>query len=89
MRLDVFLKLSRLVPRRSLAQEFCDAGLIQLNGVTAKSSKEVKVGDTISINRRTRTTVVQVAAAPDKKQVSKAAAPDLFTLVSDEAAGSA
>lgn len=88
MRLDVFLKLSRLVPRRSLAQEFCDAGLIEVNGATSKSSKEVKVGDTITINRRNRRTVVRVVFVPDKKQVSKQAAPDLFDLISDEPAES-
>jgi ribosomal 50S subunit-recycling heat shock protein len=84
MRLDVFLKLSRLVPRRSLAQEFCDAGLVELNGAVAKSSKEVKVDDMISINRRNRKTVVRITSVPDKKQVSKQAAPELFELVSDE-----
>ena len=45
MRLDLFLKVSRLVPRRSLAQEFCDAGVVSVNGASAKSSKEVKAGD--------------------------------------------
>lgn len=77
------------MPRRSLAQEFCDAGLIAVNGMTAKSSKEVKAGDTISINRRTRKTVARVDSVPDKKQVSKAAAPDLFTIISDEPVESA
>lgn len=84
MRLDVFLKLSRLVPRRSLAQEFCDAGLVGVNGTTARSSKEVKIGDTIEIDRRNRKTVVRVALVPDKKQVSKQDAPDLIELISDE-----
>lgn len=72
------------MPRRSLAQEFCDAGLIKVNGVAAKSSKEVKAGDAISINRRNRTTNVRVDSIPEKKQVAKAAAPELFTLISDE-----
>jgi ribosomal 50S subunit-recycling heat shock protein len=88
MRLDVFLKLSRLVPRRSLAQEFCDAGLVHVNELVAKSSREIKVGDMIAINRRNRTTVVRVSSVPDKKQVPKNAASDLFTLVSDEQVGS-
>lgn len=84
MRLDLFLKVSRLIVRRSLAQEFCDAGLISLNGVAAKSGKEVKVGDELTINRRNRKTVVRVEIVPDKKQVSKQAAGDLFTVISDE-----
>jgi ribosomal 50S subunit-recycling heat shock protein len=54
MRLDLYLKVSRLIPRRSLAQEFCDAGLIKINGAVAKSSKEVKTGDEIEIHRRNR-----------------------------------
>ena len=84
MRLDVFLKLSRLVPRRSLAQEFCDAGLLEVNGTISKSSKEVKAGDTIAINRRNRKTVVRIVSVPDKKQVSKQDAPDLIELISDD-----
>ena len=84
MRLDLFLKVSRLIVRRSLAQEFCDAGLIRLNGVAAKSGKEVKVGDELTINRRNRKTVVRVEIVPDKKQVSKQTAGDLFTVISDE-----
>lgn len=89
MRLDLFLKLSRLVPRRSLAQEFCDAGLIEVNGTVSKSSKEVKSGDTISINRRNRKTVVRVAMVPDKKQVSKQASHELIEILSDEPVESA
>ena len=89
MRLDVFLKLSRLVPRRSLAQEFCDAGLIEVNETVGKSSKEVKTGDTIAINRRNRRTVIRVTQVPDKKQISKQSAPDLFEVVSEETIESA
>ena len=60
MRLDLFLKTSRLIPRRSLAQEFCDAGLIKVNGLMAKSSKEIKTGDEMEINRRNRLTILKV-----------------------------
>ena len=72
------------MPRRSLAQEFCDAGLIEINGTRAKSSKEVKAGDTISINRRNRITVVRVLLVPDNKQVSKQAASELFEVITDQ-----
>ena len=89
MRLDLYLKVSRLIPRRSLAQEFCDAGLIELNGVAAKSAKEVREGDEITINRRDRKTVVQVSAVPDTKQVSKQSAGELFRVISDEKVESA
>jgi len=83
MRLDLFLKTSRLVLRRSLAQEFCDAGLIKINGVTAKSSKEVKIGDEIEINRRNRWTKIAVQHVPSTKQVSKASASDLYRVIED------
>jgi ribosomal 50S subunit-recycling heat shock protein len=85
MRLDLFLKVSRLIPRRSLAQEFCDAGLIRVNGIVAKAGKEVKVGDELTIDRRNRKTVVRVEVVPDSKQVSKQSAGDLFSLISEEA----
>jgi ribosomal 50S subunit-recycling heat shock protein len=84
MRLDMFLKVSRLVPRRSLAQEFCDAGVVSVNGVTAKSSKEVKAGDDVEIRRRNRVTKAVILQIPDKKQMSKAGAEDLYKLVSEE-----
>ncbi|MEQ1765044.1 MAG: S4 domain-containing protein [Pyrinomonadaceae bacterium] len=67
----MFLKISRLIQRRSLAQEFCDAGLIEVNEVVAKSGKEIRIGDEISINRRNRKLQVRVVSVPDTKQVSK------------------
>ena len=84
MRLDLFLKVSRLIPRRSLAQEFCDAGLISVNGALAKSSKEIKAGDEITINRRSRSTTVKVLIVPDKKQVAKNEAGSLVESISDD-----
>lgn len=84
MRIDLFLKASRLIPRRSLAQEFCDAGRIKLNNQKAKSSKEVKIGDEIEIKRRDRITRLKVLEIPSSKQVSKQAAPDLFEILSEE-----
>ena len=83
MRLDLFLKVSRLVLRRSVAQELCDAGLIFVNGSKAKASKEIKAGDKIEIKRRTRFTSVEVLNLPAGKQVSKAAAVDLYRVLED------
>ena len=54
MRLDLFLKTSRLIKSRSVAQEFCDAGMVEINSAPAKSSKEVKAGDKLTIRRRNR-----------------------------------
>ena len=84
MRLDLFLKVSRLIPRRSLAQEFCEAGLISVNGAAAKSSKEINTGDEIAINRRSRSTTVRVLIVPDKKQVAKTEAGSLVEIIADE-----
>jgi ribosomal 50S subunit-recycling heat shock protein len=83
MRLDQFLKISRLVPRRSLAQEFCDAGLISVNGLRAKSSKEIKAGDEIEINRRRRVSKVLVTELPATKQVPKNTATSLYQLIAE------
>lgn len=83
MRLDIFLKISRLIPRRSLAQEFCDAGLVKVNAAPAKSSKEVKAGDEIEIKRRNRVTKIAVHIVPDKKQMSKAGSESLYNVVFD------
>ena len=54
MRLDKFLKVSRLIKRRTVANEACDAGRVQLNGKTAKASSDVSVGDVIQISFGTR-----------------------------------
>lgn len=91
MRLDLFLKASRLIPRRTLAQEFCDKGLIKVNGQKAKSSKEIRAGDEIEIKRRDRLTRLRVAAVPEKKpekkQVSREQAAALFEVTGEETFG--
>ncbi len=87
MRLDLFLKASRLIPRRTLAQEFCDKGLIKVNGQKAKSSKEIKAGDEIEIKRRERLTRLRVVAVPEKKQVSREQAAGLFEVTGEETLG--
>ena len=84
MRLDLFLKSSRLIQRRTLAQEFCDAGLISVNGTAAKSSKDIQAGDEITIKRRNRVTTVRVIAVPQNKQVAKSQAAELYEVLSDE-----
>ncbi len=84
MRLDLFLKASRLIIRRSLAQEFCDAGRVKVNDLTAKSSREVKPDDEIEIKKYNRLTKVKVLQVPDKKQVSRSDAANLFEIVSEE-----
>ncbi len=84
MRLDLFLKTSRLILRRSLAQKFCDAGLVKVNDSTAKSAREVKSGDEIGIKKGIRLTKIRVLEIPVKKQVSRQDANNLYEIVSEE-----
>ncbi len=60
MRLDKYLKVSRLIKRRTVANEACDAGRISVNGRVVKASYEVKEGDKIEIALGTRTLAVEV-----------------------------
>lgn len=83
MRLDMFLKLSRLIPRRGLAQEFCDAGLVSVNGLAAKASKDVKTGDEIELRRRDRTTKVRIAKIPASKNIAKGNAAELYEVIQE------
>lgn len=83
MRLDIFLKQSRLVPRRTVAQQMCEAGAVKVNDAVAKSSREVRVGDRISVKQRGRITTVKVSEIP-LKPPSKAAAASLYEILGVE-----
>ena len=83
MRLDLFLKASRVLLRRSVAKQLSDADAITVNGVIAKASKEVTAGDEIEIKRGLRRSKFRVVAIPTSKQVSKADASSLVELISD------
>ena len=60
MRLDKYLKVSRLIKRRTVANEACDAGRVLVNDKVAKASLDVKVGDTIEILFGTKSVKVEV-----------------------------
>ena len=60
MRLDKYLKVSRLIKRRTVANEACDSGRVSINGKTAKASVDVKVGDVIVIHFGDKTVKVMV-----------------------------
>lgn len=60
MRLDKYLKVSRLIKRRTIANEACDAGRVSVNGKPARASYDVKVGDKIEIAFAGRTVSVEV-----------------------------
>ncbi len=65
MRLDKFLKVSRLIKRRTVANEACDNGRVQVNGRVVKASYEVKVGDKLEISMGPRTVAVEVLQVAD------------------------
>ena len=73
MRLDKFLKVSRLIKRRTVANEACDNGRISVNGRVVKASYDVKVGDKIEISMGTRTIAVEVLEEADNLRKDDAA----------------
>ena len=73
MRLDKFLKVSRLIKRRTVANEACDNGRISVNGRVVKASYDVKVGDKIEISMGTRTVAVEVLEVADNVRKDDAA----------------
>ena len=76
MRLDKFLKVSRLIKRRTVANEACDAGRVLENGNVAKASVKVKPGDVIEIQFGTKNVKVEVLDIQDTTK--KEEAKDLF-----------
>ena len=83
MRLDKYLKVSRLIKRRTLANEACDSGLVSLNGRPARASSEVKVGDVITLTLGRRRVSVEVLAVAEA--VGKADAAALYRELPEQA----
>lgn len=83
MRLDLFLKASRLCPRRTVAQKICDAGRVLINGKPAKSAHVVRRGDEVSLQTRDKLTVVRVTAVPEARQTSRRDAKSLYETLSE------
>ena len=79
MRLDKYLKVSRLIKRRTVANEACDSGRVTLNGKVARASAEVKPGDIIGISFGDRLTQAEVLAVQDN--VRKEAAGEMYRLL--------
>lgn len=73
MRLDKFLKNSRLIKRRSLAKEICDQGRVEVNGNTAKAGSDVKPGDEITIYYSQKSVTVEVKELLDSTKKEDAA----------------
>lgn len=73
MRLDKYLKVSRLIKRRTVANEACDAGRVLINGNVAKAGANVKVGDQITItfgDKETKVEVLSIAETVRKEEAS-------------------
>lgn len=74
MRLDKYLKVSRLIKRRTVANEACDNGLVSVNGRPARASYEVKVGDRVSLRLGAREVTVEVVSVQETVRQADASA---------------
>jgi ribosomal 50S subunit-recycling heat shock protein len=82
MRLDKFLKVSRLIKRRTLAKEVSDQGRISINGIQAKASSNVKVGDELTVLFGNKRVVARIDRIQDTSKKEEAA--DMYTIVKEE-----
>jgi ribosomal 50S subunit-recycling heat shock protein len=83
VRLDQFLKLSRIVKRRTQAKELCDDGVVKVNGLPAKPSKSIKPGDVVEIDTITRYFKFRILEVPKSKNVPKKKAKELIEILED------
>ncbi len=81
MRLDKYLKVSRLIKRRTVANEACDAGRVCVNGKVARASYDVKVGDVLTVLLGERTLKAQVLVV--EETVRKEAASDMYRILEE------
>lgn len=79
MRLDKYLKVSRLIKRRTVANEACDAGRVSVNGKVVKASYDVKVGDIIEIGFGNKTVKAEVTMIADTTK--KDAAKEMYNIL--------
>lgn len=82
MRLDKFLKVSRLIKRRTLAKEVADQGRITINGVEGKASSNVKVGDTLTIRFGQKLVTVQIDTIQENSRKEEAA--QMYSVLKEE-----
>lgn len=71
MRVDKFLNVVNITKRRAIAEDMCRSGVVGINGVIVKASKEVKVGDIISLHFTQHTQEYKVLALPNTKNIPK------------------
>ncbi|MZQ75053.1 MAG: RNA-binding S4 domain-containing protein [Peptoclostridium sp.] len=82
MRLDKFLKVSRLIKRRTIAKEACNSGIISINGKTAKASTEISIGDIIEIRFGEKLTKVKVTEI--REHVLKKEACEMYEVMQQD-----
>lgn len=82
MRLDKFLKVSRLIKRRTLAKQICDAGRVSVSGRNAKASTNVEAGDELVIRYGNKTVTVRVQKIADHPRRDEA--QELYEVISSE-----
>lgn len=83
MRLDKFLKVSRIIKRRPVAKAVCDSGRILVNDHSAKAGKELHAGDILRVNLRSRVLVCKVLSIPTGN-VRVTDAPSLYEVISEK-----
>jgi len=82
MRLDLFLKWSRITPRRTLAKEMCDAGRVSVNRSVSRAGREVQIGDTLEIDFPRRWMRVRVRSIPPHSP-AKDSAKEMVEILED------
>jgi ribosomal 50S subunit-recycling heat shock protein len=83
VRIDVFLKQTRLIKRRPLAKELCEEGAVSINGNVVRAGREVSPGDTLELSLRNRRLVVEIVDIPSRPP-STAHARDFYRIIRDE-----
>jgi ribosomal 50S subunit-recycling heat shock protein len=84
MRLDVYLKITRLVPRRSGAADLCRDGKVEANGQPAKAARPVAEGDRLVLRFSGRHLTVEVTAIPATRNIPKAEAGKYYAVLDEE-----
>lgn len=82
MRIDKFLKLSRIIKRRTVARAACDDGRVKVNGHLAKPGREVEVGDSVEVQFGNR--ILEIAVLEIASHVPAAKAPELYRVIREE-----
>jgi len=81
LRLDKFLKVSRVIKRRTLAKEICDRGQVEVNGRVAKAGADIKPGDIVGIDFGSRKIALEVVSVKDNVPAKLAA--ELYRMIED------